>query len=473
MKYAPAQMARYAFPEVGREHIDALVERWKARCLCEDESLLFDDLAVWTEANLAEFRQRFLDEHKYGGAGTFLEKLAEQLDGASDEVRVLACELLVIYYLAVWKLAKGDAKVASIVAAAAPVEIQAAPHWDEVVKAMHQGVMNPGVYFSTSRPAQFAYVIDFATRFKHEPHDSQAALLESPWALRDFADSTDQPVREMRHILLHLLRPDEFERISSKVHRQRIVNAFKDRLTPEQLSQPVDEQVLAIRRALAAEDVQPDQPVLDFYLAPLRERWHPQHDQKDEKDDDQGDDEDTPVIDPTRVVIPVELAALEQAAVARGLMLPRELLSSLLAALASGKHVILTGAPGTAKTTLAHAVAEAATSAGVCEGFTPTTATADWTTYETIGGLRPTAAQTLEFRAGHFLEAVEQNRWLVIDELNRSNFDRAFGQLFTVLSGQAVILPYERTPAEGPLVLVPEGMDSPLDRAEVITVPAG
>ena len=38
-------------------------------------------------------------------------------------------------------------------------------------------------------------------------------------------------------------------------------------------------------------------------------------------------------------------------------------------------------------------------------------------------------------------EAIESGRWLVIDELNRSNFDRAFGQLFTVLSGSSVVLP--------------------------------
>ena len=44
----------------------------------------------------------------------------------------------------------------------------------------------------------------------------------------------------------------------------------------------------------------------------------------------------------------------------------------------------------------------------------------------------------MEFREGHFLKAIGDDRWLVIDELNRSNFDRAFGQLFTVLSGQAV-----------------------------------
>jgi hypothetical protein len=56
----------------------------------------------------------------------------------------------------------------------------------------------------------------------------------------------------------------------------------------------------------------------------------------------------------------------------------------------------------------------------------------------------------------------------VIDELNRSNFDRAFGQLFTVLSGQAVVLPYQRDDNAGRLALVPEGASAPGTDALVI-----
>jgi len=36
------------------------------------------------------------------------------------------------------------------------------------------------------------------------------------------------------------------------------------------------------------------------------------------------------------------------------------------------------------------------------------------------------------------------NEWLIIDELNRSDIDKAFGQLFSVLSGDSVELPYRR-----------------------------
>lgn len=58
------------------------------------------------------------------------------------------------------------------------------------------------------------------------------------------------------------------------------------------------------------------------------------------------------------------------------------------------------------------------------------------------------AVDSLEFRAQYVLgcfrdDAGFRNDWLVIDELNRADIDRAFGQLFTVLSGDSVELPFE------------------------------
>jgi MoxR-like ATPase len=150
--------------------------------------------------------------------------------------------------------------------------------------------------------------------------------------------------------------------------------------------------------------------------------------------------------------------ALEEIAAGQyGLRLNSRVYRAVTAALNSGKHVILTGPPGTAKTTLAQAVGQLACQAAWCPDYTLTTATADWTTYDTIGGLRPTGVgSTLEFRDGLFLEAIRQGRWLVIDELNRSDFDRAFGQLFTVLSGQSVLLPYEDRESGQRILLSPD-----------------
>ena len=158
---------------------------------------------------------------------------------------------------------------------------------------------------------------------------------------------------------------------------------------------------------------------------------------------------------------------------------PRELTAKLLAELQAGRHVILTGPSGTGKTCLAKAITRAL-------GYYPvvTTPSADWTTFETVGGLLRLPSNSwagqaamgelpeYAFRPGVVLEAVLGNWeelpaasgpgvrwvrtgrgvvepggraargwWLVLDELNRGDIDLVLGGVFTALESRRFRIP--------------------------------
>lgn len=426
-------MARFVNPPRSRENVDRLVELWKERCLLGDGSLLFDERAVWSLANLQDFRDRFTGPAAiYGTGENFEEKLAKQLADATDDVRLLVAELLVVHFLFAYVAIGTEAKIAIVREAAGSAWEDEAPGWELVEAALGEGIGNPGSGYNIRRDIQVSYLLDFAIRWKALSAEERQAKLEDPWALRDFADAAgeDVPVREMRHILLHLLCPEEFERISSGTHKQQIVEAFRGEFLEEDgAPEDLDEQLLHIRGALEDLGVQPDLDggTIDFYFPPLNGIWKP------DADGEEG--------------------------------------ASDLSLLLHKKHLVFYGPPGTSKTHRTRALAESLIRRAALEKWGAKRFFAEqdrvgelvdenveWVQLhpgfgyeEFIRGLRLDGDRTV-YAPGLLLRLVERmvargdDRLpvvLVLDEINRTDLSRMFGEAFSLLEnrGSSATLP--------------------------------
>ena len=115
-------------------------------------------------------------------------------------------------------------------------------------------------------------------------------------------------------------------------------------------------------------------------------------------------------------------------------------------AIANYPFVLLVGPPGTGKGRLLQwilaEVKKDPESFGFADGTAPDAiwATPDegWSSFELLGGLVPDHSGTLIRSPGLVVNALSENRWLVLDEINRADMDKIMGPLLTWLAGQEV-----------------------------------
>lgn len=246
-------------------------EYWKQRCLLSSGSV-FSQNSVWTVEHLQALNQYFvnnLDE----GEGDFFAKLETQIASTAPEVKQLAAEMMWVMLLCPSNIG-ADKKRESVSRiwqwSGSPFQASDALINDDVLS----GIGSAGTSYNTNRWRELVYFINFALEFCKLPLAKREELLQNGWDFASWLELVpENDSRQLRHMLLFLLFPDNFERIFGGADRREVVTTFSGKPKSEILkwsALQIDRELHAIRKK-QQEDYGSDQ--LDFYIPPLIEQW--------------------------------------------------------------------------------------------------------------------------------------------------------------------------------------------------------
>lgn len=390
-------------------------------CLVDQKSILTDEL-IWTQDNFRELKTRYTD-NPIETSESFDTKIVTQLQGSSNGARLLFGELYLLHLLVPTNV-NPTTKISRIEAVTSlcdpPVRVT-----DEVRNTIDTGgVLNGGTGYNTSRFRQFWDLIDFGMIFSALPKDERTATASDPKQLAAliFRDSGELKNRapQIRRAISFLFMPEHFAPITSATHLKKIDKHYGRVLTPEEATFPLERRVAAALKHIQKEKGR------DWYFYDERGDWDPTYATVKEVDDI-----------PELTSASTEPDTLQE--LADELLVDVKWLDGLTEILEAKQQLILYGPPGTGKTFLARKLAVSLAADLSFVQFHPSYSYEDF-----FEGFRPVADETgavqLRLRPGPLRRLAEkatanpeEKFFLIIDEINRGNLSKIFGELYFLL----------------------------------------
>lgn len=425
-----------------RERLHEVLRLFVTRGLEAGESVFVPSRAVWTAESAAELVQCFIQAPDAEG-GSFIEKLQGQLKHASEDARLLMAELVTWQLLPISTDTIGAEKkrrrVEDVLATMEhPVQIP-----DAVADVFDTGSFAPGARMSSNLYAAMSIIVRLVADWFALTDEQRESALGDPWLWREFVRGIEGELfPTQRNSLLYEVRPDYFGRVVASEPKQRIRDTFIG-----EIEHPVDDLERDLYAITIALQLKAGGPV-NFYDEKYRKAW-----QKGESaaTNLEPHDPDLVTLPGGRVPFPPATSAF-----ATSLHVDEPWLQRTLDLLERRRQVILYGPPGTGKTYLARALAahiageiEVETTKLVqfhpsysyedfFEGYRPVTVDGALS-YELVGGPMRRIAERARANP-------ELNFVLIIDEINRGNLAKIFGELYFLLEyrEQSVELLYSK-----------------------------
>ncbi|MGL3198225.1 MULTISPECIES: AAA family ATPase [Curtobacterium] len=418
-------------PDARAARVRSVALRFRERGLRDLSSVFAEHRAVWRAEVTEELLRCFVDRAEVPGA-SFTEKLATQFADSSDDARLLMAELVAWQVLPLQN--PGERKKRERVETLLNLMDERVLVPAEVNDALVSWSFNPGQGMSHGIHNALSIVVRLVDAWVRLDVDERESLLEDPWSWRDFVlEIEGTPFPTQRNELMYLVHPGAFGEVVSGVDRERIRQAFRGEIVGEteadEIAADPDRELLEITLALQTKR----REAAVYYREPLRSIW----DRADfVTNEGERDARDGGLL---RTDFPGTTRAL-----AEGLHMPQAWLQETLDLIERRKQVILYGPPGTGKTFLAQALSKHVTDGTDGETtivqFHPTYSYEDF-----FEGFRPVANDdsgnlAFSLRKGPLRRLAdsaaanpEANYFLVIDEINRGNIAKVFGELYFLL----------------------------------------
>lgn len=412
-------MSRYN-PHHHAAPVHAIASDWSKRCLLSDGSMFADDRQLWTPALLEELDRRFV-QNLDTGEGDFFAKLETQLDQGSSASKQLMAEVLWILMLfqsnvSATKKRQNIGRVWSWSGERLPEEAPGLTDKELV------GLGSTGTAYNTQRWRELAFLIESVRTFKRLDRDERDRLVSDGWSFASWlSDLPGAANRQLRHILPHLLFPDDFERISS-VRDKRLVLLHYSGETSRTVNRwdvlRLDRELRALRERFENERG----PEFDFYLPEVSAEWRGRKSQSEPEE----------AFDSAEVSTP---AAVTEPLGGTGSDAPLNL--------------ILHGPPGTGKTYRIQKEYLPRYMEG--NRFEFITFHQSYSYEDFVEGIRPEVRDgqvhydvqpgVLRRLAERAQEDPRHRYALFIDEINRGNVAKVFGELITLIEADKRTLP--------------------------------
>lgn len=298
-------------------------------CVLEDRSLLWPRQSLWVPENVAALKKAIIDSPVMGRELSFEEKLQEQMKAEPPERWGLLADVSYVYYLPSSSM-KFETKRKLIAFAAQQGGFSIPPDTDDIWIPLQKGFSHTGQRYNL-KYAQFWAILLFANSVKASANRQE--IMDQPKKFQDLMDSVLEAIPnkvdrgiDMRHAMLYLAFPDQYEPIISHQDKQAILKVYSNRVSSP-LPKDLDQAIVKIRQALAPEKDKEGQP-FNFYRPDIKAEW-----------------KDTPMPQPPKpspLPGPGPIPGVQQA----------------MKVLDYTRNLILYGPPGTGKTFIARKIAE-------------------------------------------------------------------------------------------------------------------